>query len=74
MFNEGKHIRLLSYADDDSLSDYNYTVQTVWRLPLERVRVLNPTAVKILQACTLFQLNSMPYNFSNDSTLFSNSR
>ena len=59
MFKEEKRGSLLSYTGDDS-DQYKRTIQTVWQISFERLRRLNPTAVRILEVCSFLEPGSIP--------------
>lgn len=51
---------VLGYSDEDVSGQYKSIVATVWRLSIERVRLLNPVATEILNTCAFLQPDAIP--------------
>jgi hypothetical protein len=69
MFNKERDI-LLTYHDELILDQYKYTIATVWRLSLERLRQQNPVAAQILDACAFLQPDAIQVIFfENQSSI-----
>ncbi|KAL1917722.1 uncharacterized protein VTP21DRAFT_3556 [Calcarisporiella thermophila] len=42
---------IFSFHDKDIANKYSYSVETVWAISLKRIQNINPTAIKLLEAC-----------------------
>src|SRR5277367_3215429 len=60
MFQERmRRIKMFNYSNNDT-DFYKHTVATVWNVSFERMRDLNPAAVRILEACTFLEPENTP--------------
>jgi len=55
-----KRAGLLGYRNEESLDPYKYTIATVWELPLQRIKEINPITRRILEIISFFQPENIP--------------